>query len=260
MSQIRWKEAQQYEQGYWRGIATQIARGSASQLDWYSWRADQLKARLIRAGRPDLADGSAAVVEVGCGPIGTVSYFPGRERVAVDPLEGFYSSDPVLSELRSPAVRYMSGVGENLPLEDAAFDLVIIENCIDHVQDVHGVMRELRRVLRRTGVLYLTVNCRTRAGYYSHRLLSALSVDAGHPHTFTPPRVVRLLKGHDLAVEELEAGSYWTALRQDLRSGARGRAKALLGVSEYLVSVLARPDVERAARSAIRATQGMNSP
>src|SRR5206468_284575 len=80
---------------------------AASNLDWYRWRADQLVARLRALGFDDLSSGMARVVEVGCGPIGIISFFPGRERVGIDPLEPFYSTNPVLTRLRDPLVRYL---------------------------------------------------------------------------------------------------------------------------------------------------------
>jgi SAM-dependent methyltransferase len=237
----RWECAQEYERGYWARLAGRIAGGSVSQLDWYRWRAEQLERRLALAGLSAMSAGNARLVEVGCGPIGVASFFPARERVAVDPLEEFYSADPVLSALRNPAVSYRRGKGESLPCDDSSFDLAIIENCIDHVQDVDAVMREIRRVLRPDGVIFLTVNCRTPWGFGVHRLLSRLRIDPGHPHTFTPSRARGMLRRHGFEILRVEADSYLAALREDLASReAKARIKAVLGTSEFVVSILAR--------------------
>lgn len=244
----RWKHAQNYERGFWQRQAEQIAAGTLSQLEWYGWRAEQLAQKLNRLGLDRLTDGSARVLEVGCGPIGVASYFPARTRIAVDPLENFYAGNPVLSALRNPLVSYRQGVGESLPCEDGEFDLAIIENCIDHVQDVHAVMGELRRVLHRTGVLYLTVNSRTRWGFLAHRVLSRLRVDPGHPHTFTPARVRSMLSSSSFGLLSIQTASYWDALREDLTSSElRAKAKALLGTSEFVVSAFARKSLSAAA-------------
>ena len=240
-TQMRWRNAQQYERGFWEGVARRIAGGSEEKMKWYEWRAQYLAQQLRDLGLNAAADGQARVLEVGCGPIGVISFYPGRSRVAVDPLEDYYGANSVLTELRDPAVEYRQGVGEQLPVEDAAADLVVIENCIDHVRDVHGVVRELTRVLDRDGILYLTVNCRSALGYRMHRILSRLRIDAGHPHTFTPARAVKLIEQHGLEVLKVHSGSYMEALRHDLSSGGlRGKIKALLGVSEYVVTVIAR--------------------
>jgi SAM-dependent methyltransferase len=236
----RWECAQSYEREYWARIARAIAQGSVSQLDWYDWRAGELKRRLAQLGLSHLAGGEARVLEVGCGPIGVASYFPAASRLAVDPLEEFYAADPDLSALRNPYVDYRRGVGEALPCGQSEIDLAIIENCIDHVQDVNAVMREFRRVLRPGGVLYLTVNSRTPGGYLVHRALSRLRIDAGHPHTFTPRRARSLVERHGFQIAGLTVGSYLRALREDLAGETRSRIKAVLGASEFLVTVFAQ--------------------
>lgn len=240
VSPDRWQRAQEYERNYWEGQAQEIARGEADRLEFYEWRAGELRRRLDRAGKGHLAAGGANVVEIGCGPIGVISYFPAAVRVAVDPLEDFYAVNAELSALRDPAVAYRAGTGESLPVETGSADLVIMENCIDHTRDVDQVMREIARVLRPGGVMHLTVNCRIPPGYLVHRLLSRFSIDAGHPHTFTAGKARRLVTGRsELSLLRCDRGSFLQALREDLGGGFRGRTKALLGVSEFVVALLA---------------------
>lgn len=242
VSPARWQRAQRYERDYWESLACHIAAGSVSQLDWYRWRAEQLVLRLRSLNLAHLTDGPARVIEVGCGPIGVVGFFPAAERVAIDPLEPYYASNATLTALREPTVDYRAGSVEALPCESHRYDLAIMENCIDHVRDVAAAMRELRRALSAAGTLYLTVNCRTRFGFAVHRALSRLRVDAGHPHTFTPGRVNRLLRNHRFTTLQLEAGSYADARRADLAAPERrARLKAMLGISEFIVSAVAQP-------------------
>lgn len=239
----RWQAAQRYERSFWSRVAERIAEGASDKLEFYEWRSRQLINRLTSAGYKHLVDGSIRTLEIGSGPIGISPYFPAQERVALDPLESFYREKPRLIQLRDPAVSYLSGVGEDIPCEDDHFNLVIMENCIDHVSDPAGVMSEIRRVLLPSGVLYLTVNCRTRWGYFVHRLLSRLRIDAGHPYTFTSSRVQRnLLHHHGFQLLQLEESSRLEAWLSDLRGpGLKPRLKALLGVSEHLMTVLAAP-------------------
>ena len=242
VTQERWEVAQEYEQHYWQELADRISTGAQEQLDWYKWRADQLAKRLEESGYARLTDGTADMVEIGCGPIGVSAYFPARQRVCVDPLEHYYGSQPVLSALRNPRVDYRRGVGEALPLDDQSCDLAVIENCIDHTRDMDAVMREVRRVLRPDGVLYLTVNARTPVGFVVHRMLSNLRIDAGHPHTFTRGKVARFLESNGFTLTRFDAESYLDALVGDLKGpGMRPRIKGVLGTSEFLVSVFAAP-------------------
>jgi len=246
VSPARWQRAQRYERGFWESLATRIADGSVSQLDWYRWRADQLVLRLRSVCLGALTEGGARVIEVGCGPVGVVGFFPAAERVAVDPLEPYYVTNATLTALREPTVDYRGGSAEALPCEGGHFDLAIIENCIDHVRDARAAMRELRRALHSAGTLYLTVNCRTPWGFVVHRALSNLRVDPGHPHSFTPPRLQRLLGDAGFSPVQVETESREEARRDQLAwSALRARAKALLGVSEFAVTVVAHPTSAR---------------
>jgi SAM-dependent methyltransferase len=139
-------------------------------------------------------------------------------------------------------VAYRQGSVEALPAESDRYDLAIMENCIDHVRDVQAGMRELKRVIGANGTLYLTVNCRTRWGFVAHRALSRLRIDAGHPHTFTPHRVQKLLRDHGFKTLHFDVGSYATARREDLSAPERrARIKGLIGISEFVVSAVAQP-------------------
>jgi SAM-dependent methyltransferase len=249
VTQDRWEVAQDYERGYWKSLADRIASGSVSQLDWYKWRADELVKRLRRVGHENATTGAARVVEVGCGPIGVVSYFPASRRLAIDPLEEFYGAHAVLSALRNPAVDYQRGVGEDLPAGSGQFDLAIMENCIDHVRDMDAVMQELKRVLTPNGILYLTVNARMPLGFVVHRGLSRMRIDAGHPHTFTRERVRSFVRRNGFDLVDFESESFLSAFKGDIKAKElRPKIKALLGTSEFIVTVIARPRAGAVAR------------
>jgi SAM-dependent methyltransferase len=237
----RWQKAQEYELGFWEEVARNAASGSLREIAFYEWRAGKLMERLERLGLTALLDGDARIVELGSGPVGVVGSLPARVRVAVDPLNGAYAERPEFEALRSPEVRYLEAPGEAVPLEAGHFDLVIMENCIDHVRDVDAVMREIVRLLGSSGVLYMTVNARSRPGYFVHRVLARLALDPGHPHTFTRRRFQQLLRHHGFEVLEDEATSWWEAWWKDLRGpGLRTRLKGLLFVSEHLLVAVAR--------------------
>ncbi len=237
----RWETAQKYERGFWEDQAEKLAAGESPDMSWYQWRADQLAAWLRKLGFQHLADGKARALEVGSGPVGLLAYYRAAERVAVDPLDASYAGNPVFAQQRASGVVYREGRGESLPVATGHYDLLVIENCIDHVKDMDAVMRELRRATTADGVLYLTVNCRTRFGYYVHRLLSRLRLDPGHPHTFTGERVISFLRKYGFEIIDMRVDSYGKALREDIKGpGLRPRLKAALGVSEFLASVVAR--------------------
>jgi len=146
-------------------------------------------------------------------------------------------------------------MGEQIPCESSSFDLAIVDNCIDHVRDVTGVMREIARVLRPGGTLYLTVNCRTTWGFLVHRALSRLRIDAGHPHTFTPARLTTLVAGTPLGLRAVDVESATQARRADLEShDVKSRVKGLLGSSEFSALLVAERTEAHAGsqRAAVR--------
>jgi SAM-dependent methyltransferase len=50
---------------------------------------------------------------------------------------------------------FLAGTGENLPFRDGSFDLVMMNQVIEHVSDQAAVIQEAARVLRPGGVLYV---------------------------------------------------------------------------------------------------------
>jgi SAM-dependent methyltransferase len=59
---------------------------------------------------------------------------------------------------------FLAGTGENLPFPDGIFDLVTMNQVIEHVSDQSAVIQEAVRVLRPGGVLY--VNCPNYLRFY----------------------------------------------------------------------------------------------
>ncbi len=237
----RWKTAQGYERGYWEHVAETVASGSVQKIGFYEWRANELRKRLQRLGLDDLVGGQARVVEIGGGPVGILPHFAAVERESIDPLESYYRTNPEFSPFRSSEVTYREGVGESLPSETSRFDLAIIENCIDHVQDVDAVLEEIRRVLKPGGVLYLTVNVRSAWGYWVHRGLARFALDPGHPHTFTARGIVRRVEKHGFEVRDLERAPLKEAWLGDLKAPSlKRRTKAILGVTAFVVWLVAR--------------------
>lgn len=244
MNEERWETAQDYERGFWSRVAAKIRRGATDNLEFYEWRSEDLVRRLKSLNRPDLAQWCTRSLEIGSGPIGVSSFFPASRRFAVDPLEDFYRQDPALTELREADVKYLPASGERLPFDDDQFNLVIIENCIDHTSSPDDVMSEIHRVLVPEGLVYLTVNCRSLWGYPIHKILSRLRIDAGHPHTYTPSRVRReLMEKQRFRTVQFEEGSFFEAWKEDLTADSiKQKLKGILGVSEFLVTVLAVPE------------------
>ena len=100
---------------------------------------------------------------------------------------------------KNPGCDILDGVATKLPFADASFDLII---CIEvlrylHRNDGRLALREMHRVLRPGGILFLTmVNKYALDGFYIHyhiqRLFEGGKVSVAAPHCeFVTPREVR---------------------------------------------------------------------
>lgn len=106
-----------------------------------------------------------SVLDVGCGTGYLVDLLarrhPGRRFAGVD----FLIDDATRSRL--PSVDFTEGKIEALPYDDNSFDTVICTHVLEHVLDIAGAVRELRRVAR-------------------HRLLIVVPREREYRFTFNP--------------------------------------------------------------------------
>ncbi len=166
-------------------------------------------------GQPGSIDDWAherSVVEIGAGPYPLVAAAAqGWKRcVAVDPIARGYVEEDLVPPVAQHVV-YVAARGESIPLPSACADLVVIENCLDHVRDPAQVVREIRRLLTPGGLLWIFVDLSNH-------------VDHMHPHAMNEEKVRGLLKagGFEVVRDEVTAhkahpeayGSYCGMLRR----------------------------------------------
>lgn len=236
----RWQAAQEYEKQHWQELADRIAKSAGNTLRWYRWKAGELEKYLTKhLGNPDPA--RDAVIEVGSGPIGIVNYLETRDAAAVDPLMSFYDEKAELTELRREGVRFISAMGEEVPVDDGKYSLAIIDNCIDHTQEPDRVMSELFRVLRPGGYLYFAVNVHGPIGIHMRSVVEALRLDEGHPHSYTGGSASELIRGAGFRIIHEERENPWRTIGKNLVSRRlRDKAKVALGICEYVYTALAQ--------------------
>ena len=236
VSNDRWVKAQSYEKSYWEKSAKRIEQGEGVDLSWYNWKAGWLVEKLnIAFADEPLILNDKAVIEVGSGPVGVISFIDAKVRYAVDPLCDFYAEQAALAKDRSKDVKYLNSQGERLQFGNEEFDLGILDNVIDHVQNADSVMKEVNRVLKNNSALFFTVNVHPFFGYFLHRIVSVLKIDKGHPHTFTERKAVSFLSKHGFEVLYKETENYWDCVFKDLKSKSlKDKIKAITGLSEYL--------------------------
>jgi SAM-dependent methyltransferase len=97
----------------------------------------------------------ARVLEVGSGAHGLIFFFDAAERVGVDPLADEYKT---LFPSWQGRARTIAAGGEQLPFDDASFEIVLCDNVVDHAHSPRRILEEIARVLAPGGLLYFTVN------------------------------------------------------------------------------------------------------
>ena len=102
-----------------------------------------------------------AVLDLGCaGGFMSEALATRRAKVTgIDPAGQAINAARVHAEGVGHEIQYDVGVGEDLPYEDAAFDVVVCVDVLEHVSDLTKVLAEVARVLKPGGFfLFDTIN------------------------------------------------------------------------------------------------------
>ena len=162
----------------------------AAYEDWYWWHRarrriiDRLLQRALGEG-----DATRRILDVGAGTGATSQALRKYGRVmAVD----LSTEATIVARRRGLDVARMDA--GNLAFPDASFDVVVVLDVIEHLEDDAAAVRELRRVLKPGGVLLATVPA------YKW-LWSSHDVANHHFRRYRQSELRRLLRGGDFHVE-----------------------------------------------------------
>ena len=224
----RWCSAQKYEEDWWKLYEKFLSEGKAS-LDWYKTFSEEC----CNYVSPFLEITSETpILEIGSGAAGLITYLNSTKKIAIDPLEHYFGSSPVFCRVRDPNIKYLAARGEEIPFEDAVFDMVIADNMLDHCKYPLQVLDEIHRVLRGNGVLFLKLNIFTRSGIFPRKILERFVIDRGHPHSFSHEAITEDF-GKCFAVLSETVESYLDSWKRNLRRWNRKiLGKMLLGILE----------------------------
>jgi SAM-dependent methyltransferase len=118
-----------------------------------------------------------------------------RPRLPVTGTHFIDISPPALARLQAGGGLAQAGEITALPCGDAAFDLVLACDVIEHVADDRRAFAELTRVLRPGGVLIFSVPL--HSGHWT-----VFDDYVGHARRYAPAELLALLGGHGLTVEQ----------------------------------------------------------
>lgn len=172
----RWRRAQAYELDFWKRNERALPdRGGALPK-----HLDFVTASGIEGKR---------VLEVGCGPMGVIYFAPGALRVGIDPLAREYMASFNFS---TRGVALITSMGEHLPFPGSAFDVVVIGNVLDHVNQPAITLDEINRVLKPGGEIILWMHVIPRWLVPARKLLDL--IDGGHPYHMTEAEAYAMIR------------------------------------------------------------------
>ena len=175
----RWKLAQDYEQNWWKEFK--------DGLEWYkdfSKEVEKFTRQFINI------NSETRILEIGTGPAGALTFLKSDHKYGIDPLEEFFSKNEKWRNFRDPKAIYQTGQGEDLPFVNNFFDLVIIDNVLDHCEYPESVLNEINRVLKIEGIIFFRINLYTWWGRNIRRLMELFMIDKGHPFSFGKKQLI----------------------------------------------------------------------
>lgn len=141
---------------------------------------------------------SGKLIDVGCGKMPYKSYFPNVERyVGVDQVKQ--------SSIRDDADFIAADINK-LPFRDGEFDIVLLNQVIEHVSEPAQLLKEIRRILVDKGTLILTAP-----------QMGRLHGEPDDYYRFTKYGLTFLLERQGFVINFIESqGGFWRAMGSHL--------------------------------------------
>lgn len=220
MKDNRWNLAQIYEKEWWDG------HKSGMSMDFYKNFALELDE--VLAGILTI-DSNSTILEIGSGAAGIITYIESDHKYAIDPLENFYSTIESFAKVRDSRVKYYCMKGEDISFDSEMFDLIIIDNVLDHCEDPLKVLSQINRVLKPGGIVFFRQNTYHFWGVFVRSLMELLTFDKGHPFTFSKKQIVKYFLKYNFEVLKIVRNGYFNTWKNEILSRKKKEViKALL--------------------------------
>ena len=189
----RWNIAQNSEREFW---SRKFSKKSIMNLEKkYSQRAKFITKELSKFKK---LNKNIKVLQIGCAALDMIYYISFGKKYAIDPLADFYGE---FFKIDYKNIHFKKGIVEKLPYENSFFDIIILANVLDHVQNPEKALSEIKRVLKDEGLFYLEVDVSNKAYIFLANIWRFLNSLFGkifnkpHPYIFSLDNIANLVKG-----------------------------------------------------------------
>jgi ubiquinone/menaquinone biosynthesis C-methylase UbiE len=201
----RFKQAQKYESDYWVS-RSRDAVGIIHDLE----SPFALAQHLQTAGYLDKIFNRFLDVGVGGLGLGILWLVRAKEKYGLDSLPVIAAQteyevvDRFVQQVQT-GVKYVVAQAEKMPFEAEMFDFIVCNNVLDHVQNPHAILGEIKRCLAPNGLFGFSVDTRSVVGLIERKILKKVRPNygslVGHPYEWTEKHMTAILQQHGFAVE-----------------------------------------------------------
>ena len=153
-----WEKCQAFEKDWWKRHLESLKVGTVKETPskWVFFDDEYMHKYLIDNAKDKL------VIDIGCGPnmmhiIGRIGC---RLGIAVDPLLNEYRASGWPVPYNDKCIP-ISSRSEELPFMDEYADIIVTVNALDHMNDALQSVKEMVRVLKTGGLLFINSDMRT---------------------------------------------------------------------------------------------------
>lgn len=145
------KKKRNYEFGYWERIW--------HTEEWMTKERDVSKRYTFYFGIDKEYFANKIILDIGCGPLGSLDLFNAKMKIGLDPLAAKYFNFGI----KKHHMIYIAGLSERLPFSNNLFDAVVSVNSLDHIDNLKKTVSEIHRVLKKHGEILFEINYQNRA-------------------------------------------------------------------------------------------------
>jgi len=146
VSSKRWEIAQDSERAYWQNFTKEtLLKEGAERHEKKAKILEEEWKKFINLNK------NSRILQIGCGPEDIINYILMGKRYAIDPLADFYKKK---FNLDYSSIFFIEGRAEKLPFKDNYFDVVVLANVLDHVEQPEKALSEVKRVLKEDGIFH----------------------------------------------------------------------------------------------------------